>query len=281
MLPPARKPVALHCPPQTTVYDLRVCGNLVECQETWNWQQTPREKRGTVSELFTRASRLRMLKEIAQIHWLDTIRYSLITLTYPDSVAFRSLERHTIDRSRFVRDLERTVGKPIGILWRKEWKERQSGLYKGQMCPHWHLLCFDMPWVDHKEIRGLWRSILAHGGPVATDVREARSGKLAAFYASKYAAKASSCSLDNVAYLNYRWGRPWGFLRKGSISYYEPKIIRNLSPDEFALVRQLAASQWKGIKRNDTQGFSLFGDCGNAIYRSVLKMRLARERQSG
>lgn len=222
-----------------------------------------------------------MLKEIAQIHWKDSIRYSLITLTYPDSVAFRSLEKYTVDRSRFVRDLERHVGRPLSMLWRKEWKPRQSGQHKGQMYPHWHLLCFDTPWIAHQDVRQLWRAVIAHGGSVATDIREARSGKLAAFYASKYAAKASSCSLDNVAYLNYRWGRPWGFLRKGGISYYEPKVIRHLTPAEFSLAKQLAAGQWKGVNRADSQGFTLFGDCGDAIYRSVMKMRLATAGKAG
>jgi len=270
------EPVPLHIPPQRVSFDLRVCGTLTECLETWNWNQQQRIKRGPCSELFSQASRLRMLREIAQINWNTGTRFSLITLTYPDQLVKRTMERQTVDRSRFVRDLERTVGRPLSMLWRKEWKPRLSGQHQGQLACHWHLLAFGIPWVAHDHVRALWRNVLAHGGNVATDIREAPSGERAAFYASKYCAKASSCSLDNVSYLNTRFGRPWGFLRKTGIVYYKPKIIRDLSPAEFALVKHLAAASWKGISRNAAQGFSLFGPCGDAIYRSVMKMRVAK-----
>jgi hypothetical protein len=219
-----------------------------------------------------------MLKEIAQIRWPDNIRYSLITLTYPDDVAERSIARHTIDRSRFVRDLEHRTGRRYGVLWRKEWEPRKSGVNAGQLTAHWHLLCFDTPWIDHKHIRKIWQSILATGGPCATDIREAKTGQCAAFYAAKYAGKPSSCSLDNAAYLNRQWGRAWGFLRKDRISYYKPSIIRGLSPEEFALAKHLAAASYTGIDPRSPGGFTLFTERGDAIARSVMKMRLAQSK---
>lgn len=273
-------PTKLHTPEQRITYDLRVCGKLCECRETWNWSQAQRSLRGECKEPFSRQSRLRLLKELAQIRWRDDIRYSLISLTYPDQKAERSCARHTIDRSRYIRDLESLTGSKYGILWRKEWEERKSGERKGQLVLHWHLLAWDIGWVDHRDIRKLWRNILGWGGPLATDIEEATSADKAAFYAAKYAAKPSSCSLDNAAYLNKRWGRPWGFCRSIQIDRYKPIIIRGLSADEFALVKNLAAPHWKGIKRHDDQGFTLFSDVGQEIARSVQKMRLARARAS-
>lgn len=270
----------LHIPPQQIVYDLRVCGSLVECQETWNWNQSPREPRGPCKEPFSRAARLRMMKEIAQIQWQNDTRYSLISLTYPDHVANRTNATHTIDRSRYIRDMEKLVGRPLGILWRKEWKQRLSGERKGEFTLHWHLLAWSTPWIDHRDIRKLWAKILRTGGPLCTDIREAKTAERAAFYAAKYAAKASSCSLDNGAYLNRQWGRAWGFTRKHLISYYEPKIIRNLSPSEFALLKALASAEWQGIDRGSNQGFTLFSKHGDAIFRSVQKMRLANSGQA-
>lgn len=277
--PCAHRP-CLHVPEQKITFDLRVCGKLTECMETWNWQQSPRPLRGECLQPFSKASRLRLLREIAQIHWTDQVRYSLITLTYPDEAAERSIARHTIDRSRFVRDLEQLTGRGHGVMWRKEWKPRLTGHRKGQFTAHWHLLVFDIGWVDAADVRRIWKSILATGGPVATDVREAKSGDQAAMYAAKYSAKATSCSLDYAAYLNRRWGRAWGFLRKVLIPYYKPTIIRDLSKEELALVKALASAQWKGVPRGADQGFSLFGGCGEAIAKSVLKMRLAKARRA-
>lgn len=271
--------MGLHVPTQKIIYDLRVCGQLVECRETWNWNQTPSEKRGECREPFSAASRLRMLKEIAQIHWRDDIRYSLITLTYPDALTRRTVGRQTLDRSRFTRDLERLVGTKISMLWRKEWKHRLTGVHKGKLAPHWHLLCFRMPWVDHRDVRKLWRACLAHGGRVATDVREASSGEQAAVYAAKYAAKRTSCSLDYATYLNTGFGRAWGFVRKHLISYYKPTLIRGLSEDELALATQLAQSIWPGVHCNGTGAFTIFTPHAANFLGSIQKKRLARTRQ--
>lgn len=275
LFPPAR----VRTPPQKITYNLRVCGKLCECRETWNWNQSERIKRGECREPFSPPARLRMLREIAQIHWRDDVRYSLITLTYPDAIAERSIERQTIDRSRFVRDLERLIGHNVGILWRKEWKERLSGVRKGQLTAHWHLLCFDVGWIDHADIRRVWAAILATGGPLSTDVREAKTGQQAAMYAAKYAAKCSPCSLDNASYLNRRWGRAWGFLRTVLIPYYEPIVIRGLSHDELALARHLAHGIWPAIRPDTDSGFTLFGDEVQALAASVAKMRLGATRR--
>lgn len=271
---PSRR-TKLHTPEQTVSYDLRVCGSLCECRETWNWNQSQRPSRGECKEPFSRQSRLRLLKQLAQIRWRDDIRYSLISLTYPDKTAERSCARHTIDRSRYIRDLEHLTGRKYGILWRKEWEDRKSGERKGELILHWHFIAFNIGWVDHRDIRKLWRNILGWGGPLCTDIQEATSADKAAFYAAKYCAGVPSCSLDNAAYLNKRWGRPWGFCRSVSIDRYKPVVIRGLSPDEFALVKNLAAPHWKGIKRHQTHGFTLFSDLGPEIIRSVQKMRLA------
>lgn len=270
----------LYAPQQKITFDLRVCGKLCECRETWNWNQSPRQERGECRTAFSPSSRMRLLREIAQIEWLDGVRYSLLTLTYPDQCARRSIAQHTIDRSRFTRDLEQLTGRETGILWRKEWKERQSGVFKGQILPHWHLLLFDSAWIDHKDIRKLWSVVIGATGPVATDIREVKTAVQAAYYAAKYASKAPDCSLDNVSYLNSVFGRAWGFLRKHQIPYYEPTIIRDLSPEEFALAKHLASAQWRGIPRGKEQGFTLFGDCGPAIVESVRKMRLANARRA-
>lgn len=163
---------------------------------------------------FSESARRRMLKWIAVVSW-DAIKHSLlVTLTYPDAVVDRTYARRTRDRQEITRRIEEQVGSKVATLWRVEWQERKSGQRKGEIWPHLHMVVMGQRFIPCQWLRDAWASTIGYPKWVSTDVRNADSGKHAAAYAAKYAAKA--IDLNGLDYESYRQmsGRAWGVTRK-------------------------------------------------------------------
>jgi hypothetical protein len=224
---------------------------------------------------------MRLLQEIAGIKWDHYKRYLLITLTYPDKQLGRSIAQQTQDRSLFLRYIEDALGREVGVLWRKEWKVRQSGVQEGQLAPHWHLLLFGAHFIPHRDVRRWWRTILGATGPLATDVRALKTGEHAARYTAKYVSKSTlRSSLDNVPYLNISFGRPWGFCRADLIPRHAELHLPDLQPDELALLRERATRMYKGVGRHGTTGFCLFHDDVFKLFELLRRGRLDGRRRT-
>lgn len=179
-----------------------------------NVPHVPPKRQEYFIQTFSRASRLRLYTYIAQIEWSKIPMALFITLTYPDVKADRTYYERTVHRHRFLRDMEKHLRQRLTGLWRVEWKARKSGIYKGLVVPHVHLLVATNKYLCHRWLRDRWRLILDHVGPLATDVQRCVKGEIAAAYIAKYMAKIDVApSLDSPAQLNTT-GRAWGFIRK-------------------------------------------------------------------
>lgn len=227
----------------------------------------------------SKQSRLRLLKEIAGIDWTVFRKYLFVTLTYPDSHFERSVQRQTIDRSMFLRHVEDYVQCPVGVLWRKEWKQRRSGKRKGQVAPHWHLLLFGVTFIDQQLVRRWWRDVLHVEGPLATDVRAIDDGQAAARYTAKYVAKPQDVfTLDNAPYLSRMYGRPWGFCRQELVPRHPEMHLPDLQPDEVAELRLLAREMYEKIDPASGQGFTLFHADVRTLFELLRQRRLDARR---
>lgn len=183
-----------------------------------HFRKEPPKKRKAVFG-FSRPARLRMLKTIATIDWKNVGKSVMITLTYPDARGDRTHAERTRDRNVFLLALEREVGHTFPVLWRTEWKVRQSGERKGEIIPHMHLIALGVPYIDWRNLRKLWARTLEWDGYVATDIFATKNGNHAARYAAKYAAKSEVLdSLDYASYLRMD-GRHWGLTRKGNVKW--------------------------------------------------------------
>lgn len=228
-------------PPQALHWSAVFQGGILEVRKSLNWSQiegknTPRGR----CAIYSRASRLRLLKRFARIDWDKVDGILLITLTYPDQVGHVPYAERTRQRAEFHRRLERFRGQQTAMVWRTEHMPRRTGARKGEIMPHTHLLVFTSTFVPWQEVRQWWADILGHDGPLATDVRRVRTGSRAAIYAAKYAAKPSLCSLDNAAYLRIlAVGRPWGVLRAKLVPLHPRVVMRDLSEAEAKRVRRI------------------------------------------
>lgn len=235
----------------------------------------PTSKRGVVKE-FSRSSRLNLLKFIAKIEWSQIPQAVFITLTYPDEYANRSMEERTLDKKRFIRDIEKHLGRKVSGIWRIEWKPRKTGKNKGNIVPHYHFLLIREKFVHHKVIRKIWRSILHVRGPLATDIRAAKNGELASVYIAKYMSKVHErCSLDNDAYLNTH-GRHWGLVRKKSIPMAKLEWTLDLSEEEIEYLLKTGHDRLPWVDMNAPHSFSLIGKNAVDVSEYLRKLTLDR-----
>ncbi len=102
--------------------------------------QTP-PKRGVVTE-FSNSSRRRMIQLMAQTS-RDALPH-FITLTYPDSMpTYREEFKGHLES--FAHRILRRWPK-AAIVWKLEFKVRQSGENMGKIAPHYHLFLYEVPW---------------------------------------------------------------------------------------------------------------------------------------
>jgi len=174
-----------------------------------------------------------MLKTIAKIDWSRVPYGVFVTLTYPDDLWVRDYHQRTIDRSRWIRDIEKHLDREVSILWRIEWQKRKSGKRKGQIAPHLHLMLLGVRFVAADVVRQCWRGVLLAVGPLATDVRGITGKEGCGRYLAKYISKAAS--LDNAAYLNRPWmaGRNWGLTRPALVPWADVEHDREISEEEY------------------------------------------------
>lgn len=196
----------------------------------------PRKPRGKIG-LFSRRSRMRMLKMIASIDWPSVKHGLFISLTYPDSALPRPARIRNRDRYLFTRYMENYLHREIPLVWRLEWVERKTGKFRGKFVPHFHLITFAGRFIPHDEVRRWWRTITHERGPLCTDIDKLDSEKKHGLYVAKYAAKLPDySSLDKGSYLNIG-GRHYGYQRKGEIPMAESVAFVDLS---WAFVGEIA-----------------------------------------
>jgi len=237
-------------------------------------------KRKAVSG-FSPSARLRMLKRMATVYWEGVGPSLFVTVGYPDSRVLRGKEERTKDRHRLFRDMEKHLGREIGLLWRIEWVTRKSGDYLGMMAPHVHLIVFGCKWFDCHQLNKLWRGVLAVDGYLRTEVQAIKGQRDVAKYVAKYAAKMpEASSLVIPSYLNIE-GRHWGIHRPDLIPWCVRGFDLRYTPDEIALLENAAASKIPFFNKGTRTGFSLFGPVVKVLSEEIRLRRLDRLGLSG
>lgn len=209
--------------------------------------------------LWSKRSRLNMLKYINRIAWLLCTEGSFITMTYPDCRHAYKSKLRTAQRSRFVQELERQCRCKLPIIWRTEFEERKSGVYTGKIAPHHHLLILNETYISTPLAKTLWARIIDYyGSDLQVKVKRLTGAFGCAKYLASYVGKHRP--LDIVTYLNtpFEFGRQWGILRPNLIPML-PKETYVMSPEG----KQRVAEFGKAIGRCRVDeipaGYTIFG----------------------
>lgn len=258
--------------PQHVSWYCKQQGDCTEVFRKLNYTQVDAKAPRGVVGAFTRESRMRLLRTVSRIAWDDVTDSTFITLTYPDSQIATSHAKRSSHRAQFIRDLEKDLGCHTPLLWRIEFKPRQSGECRGMFAPHFHLLAFNVPYVHHADIRKWWRRILDVEGPLATDVKSVSGPRGAGRYLSKYVSKYAS--LDYAAYRNnpYLRGRHWGLTRKPLVPFAPITVNREMTASEADHAQSYASGALGFYDPVLGGGFTLFGkDHSEKIRNGVLQ----------
>jgi len=256
---PKAKVVVDHREPRT-VWRCLVQGNLVKIEKK-TYQPLPSpipEKQ--LSHAMSRQARKRMLETINKVDWPKSMPAVFVSLTYPDEYISWTYKERANDRYRFLRYVERDLGRKISSMWRVEWEVRKSGELTGWLAPHMHFILLNVKWVDKEDVRFWWRKITKAVGPLCTDVQEVYDEFGAAKYLAKYLSKAHT--LDISAQLNNRtsFGRSWGFTRPAGVPWAPKAFEGELTPRQVEILRSLASERFPWYDEAISGGFTFFGE---------------------
>ena len=154
---------------------------------------------------FSASSRRRMISKLNELRWPDTSCH-FVTLTYPDAFPgdWQAVKR---DLSRIKKRMKRRYD-GLGVFWRVELVPRQTGLNRGKIAPHFHLIIFGAPTGFEKILTEQWHAVAGAGDPnhliYGTDVKQVNDRRMAQWYISKYMSKDDSIEL-------IKFGRIWGY----------------------------------------------------------------------
>lgn len=235
--------------------------------------------RGAIRE-FSRQSRLRMLKMIAKVNWDQAGNGVFITLTFPDtSMPMAAASRNRV-LAEFMRRTEKHLGRPVSGLWRCEWVERKSGIYRGKLLPHYHLILFGVRFIPYQEINLWWKEALHQDGIVMTDVDHLGNEQLHSIYIAKYCAKVSPISLSMSHISDFVGGRHWGYFRRSKLPLAETKYFSNIGLDTVHQLRSVAKECLPWYDMELDGGFCLIGKLGRELCDATLELLLDAEEEN-
>lgn len=221
-------------------------------------------KRGRIRS-FSYKSRLRLLRLFARMK-TGEVRATFITLTFK---GYPSNEVAKLALHAFLQRIARR-SPTASCVWRMEYQKRGS--------LHFHLLCFNLPYWDWKEILSAWKTC-SRQSVTRIDVRLVRSRRGVMSYVAKYIAKVErqvkKTFLVLVPYLHrgrkWRKGRFWGYHNQKALPFGE-KVIGVLIQSEG--IKKLAKSAWEIIgyeTRFGSLSFHLFADHAITICRQNIE----------
>jgi len=208
---------------------------------------------------FSAKSRVRLMRFMARLK-MTGVRATFMTLTfrgYPSNAeAKRALHA-------FLQRISRKF-QACSAVWRLEYQRRGS--------IHFHLLAFNLPYWDWKEILQAWKEC-SHQSVARIDVQLIRSRKGVMYYVSKYIGKVDkkngSTFFISPPYLHgwrkWRKGRFWGYHNKKLLPLGE--VVTGVLTSN-STINRLSDAAWKIIgaaTRFNSISFSLFHDHSTSL----------------
>lgn len=185
---------------------------------------------------FSRQSRSRLLKRMAQVDRQAASRALFVTLTYPASfqVDFSTCKRHL---KAFAQRVTRKFARG-SLIWRLELTK--------QSVPHFHLIVFGQRFIPHEWVAESWYDVVGTGNrehrAAGTEVRRVAHAREALSYAAKYAAKLPDG--DSVE----TEGRVWGIYGRQHLParVVQCRLHRGEATRLARAIRGLAGSRSRG-----------------------------------
>lgn len=247
-------------------------GKLIKLTgDTSKYNPPPPGERKPITE-FSRKSRFNLLKRIARIDWAKISDSTFITLTYPDERAIVPCRQATMQRSHFIRYLEKYVCKKVPVMWAKERVMRKSGKHQGSELAHWHLSVLGVTETTCAKIAEWWGKCINWGGRVETHRKVLSSAEHAAFYLAKYTAKRSTQGILEYPPKLTNPGRAWGFLRDELIPKAEETRIEGCEQALFDEILAIAAESWGDPQGEINECYTFLGPIVDRLKKAIFEI---------
>lgn len=225
----------------------------------------PRGNRGIVTD-FSKGSRRRLIRKIAR---LNAPKAVFLTLTYPQR--FPDGKRAKEHLRAMLERLRRRYPK-MSAIWRLEYQMRGA--------PHFHLICFDLPFVPFEEMRVWWASVISefvddHAPRIRLEMMRSSRGIM--HYVSKYVAKLPEAQPTEengdgfsifipITYLHV--GRWWGVFNKEFLPYAPLHYveIRIETGKGFYDCKRFMRKIWSGMNKSRSRGGVVFSEQSTRAY---------------
>jgi hypothetical protein len=218
--------------------------------------------RGRVNE-FSPGSRRRLLKLFSRFDISKENPPVFITLTYPaEYPSPKVAKKHR--RAFEARLLRHAPG--CSLVWRLEFQKRGA--------PHFHMVVFNLPFIDKVFIQIWWGQIIGHKEPF-TRIEQIKNRRKLLAYVSKYVAKSGGSDPGGFNLLTYLHdgefihpqtgekcgsiGRWWGVMNAAALPFAAlTEVVLKGDFRGFYNFRRGARHVWSKVSRRPAQGFSLF-----------------------
>jgi len=253
---------------------VEITGDLVEVKAAFLHPPRGLPKRRGICKGFTRGSRLRMFKMVSRVDWSNIKTGLFLTLTYPDEVAFPDRVARGRHLYVFLRSLENILGAQFGALWRVEWLPRQTGVNRGKVYPHFHLIIPGIRYINWMTIRAAWGRAIGHRGKLVTHVQRLSDSTMHRVYIAKYCAKLPELSsLVHGTYSNID-GRHWGVHRRNLVPMHKKVVYDGLSEACVNELQTIGREKFAWYGEYAELGFSMFGKLGAEMREAVRQLCL-------
>lgn len=234
------------------------------------------KKRGQVGIDFSGKKRKRFVDEINKWRLKPNANMFMLTLTYPDEFPLNwRVWKEDLEKFR-----ERLITRfpDIEGFWRLELIDRKSGVSRGLIAPHYHLVLSMFTRISVASFRRWCRqtwSKIAHmndkyHGEHSVRVDRILTPRHALNYAAKYCTKYSDAPITkegeimNQSHIEGTVGRQWGKIGEPDCSISEIYVVsRGVSSVLFDLCCEMkfqAGDAWKGLFKQDGNGsYTVYG----------------------
>jgi hypothetical protein len=146
------------------------------------------------------------------------------------------------------------------IVWRMEYQKRGA--------PHFHLVMYNVPFIDKIHIQSAWGEIVGEDRPF-TRIESIRSHGHLMSYVAKYAAKVDVSGFNIGAYLTANpeskgseksAGRVWGVFGRDWLPMADEVVAEVLQGFAWYSLRKYCMRCWPWIWDSETAGFTVFCD---------------------
>lgn len=216
---------------------------------------------------FSIKSRIRLLQLVARLRIIKKLHPTFLTLTYgKDFPDCQTAKKHLWN---FIKRLRRRSPDVFSCIWRLELQDRDA--------PHFHLIIFNMPFIDKSTIQKLWADCVSekywdYSAEEArypfTRIEVIRNHKKLCCYVSKYIAKkddvspdgdTSSCGFNNEPYLSAEkiTGRLWGVINRAMLPFAKiSQVVIDYEEKWYQEFQDICRQIWNGIEEDS--GFHLY-----------------------